>query len=234
MSRGAAQDIWFDRASHPGWIEVTIGIAVTALVGFGLGSQIWRLGLNPMAYGLVLAAWSGIACFAGFAAAWWYGGQILPAFGVRVTTRYWLLVAVAVGIATFVVKGIVVIAFTSLTGVGDNPQSVYADGGNGGMMPLLTATFLIGIVVPIGEELLFRGILTTVLLRHGSLIGVIGSAVIFALLHGINIVFPAAIVLGLVAGEIYRRSHSIWPAVVVHTMYNLPTVPVMVLAASAT
>lgn len=233
MNRQATEDMSSDRESRPGWLEVTVGVLVTALVGFGLGSQIWRLGLDPMAYGLVLAAWSGLACFAGFAAAWWYGGQFLPAFGVRATTRCWLLVAVAVGVATFVAKGIVVLAFTAWTGIGDNPQSVYADGGSGGMISLLTATVLIGIVVPIGEELLFRGVLTTFLLRFGSLVGVFGSAVIFALLHGINIVFPAAIVLGLVAGEIYRRSRSIWPAIVVHTVYNLPTVPVMVLAASA-
>lgn len=234
MSRKAVRDMSFDKARRPGWIEVTIGVAMTAFVGFGLGSQMWRLGLDPMTNGLVLAAWSGIACFAGFAVAWWYSGQFLPAFGVRATTRCWLLVAVAVGIVTFVAKGIFVLTFTALTGIGDNPQSVYADGGSGGMMSLLTATFLIGIVVPIGEELLFRGVLTTVLLRYGSLIGVIGSAVVFALLHGISIVFPAAVVLGLVAGEIYRRSRSIWPAVVVHTVYNLPTVPVMVLAAGVT
>lgn len=233
MSREDALDASSDRASRPGWMEVTTGMVVTALVGFGLGSQLWRLGLDSTAYGLVLAAWSGIACFAGFAAAWWYSGQQLSAFGVRAITRYWLIVAMPVGIAAFVAKGIVVLTFTALTGISDNPQSVYADGGSGGMTSLLTATFLIGIVVPLGEELLFRGVLTTVLLRYGSLIGVIGSAILFALLHGISIVFPAAVVLGLVAGDIYRRSHSIWPAVVVHAVYNLPTVPVMVLAASA-
>ncbi|MBD2100093.1 CPBP family intramembrane metalloprotease [Leptolyngbya sp. FACHB-261] len=53
---------------------------------------------------------------------------------------------------------------------------------------------------------------------------------IFALGHGINIVFPAAVVMGLVGAELLRRSGSVWPAVVVHVVFNLPTIPIMVLA----
>lgn len=137
-----------------------------------------------------------------------------------------------VGVVAFVAKGVVVLAFTALTDVGHSPQSVYA-AGSGGILSLVAATFLIGIVVPIGEELLFRGVLTTALLRHGSNRAVVGSALIFASLHGISIIFPAALLLGLIAGEIYRCSGSIWPAVLVHMVYNLPTVPMMVLAAGA-
>jgi hypothetical protein len=57
----------------------------------------------------------------------------------------------------------------------------------------------------------------------------VSSALIFALAHGINIVFPAAMVAGLATAEIYRRSVSIWTAVVVHVVFNLLTIPVMVL-----
>lgn len=57
-----------------------------------------------------------------------------------------------------------------------------------------------------------------------------GSAVIFALIHGINIVFPAALVVGLINAELLRHSGSVWPAVIVHVVFNLPTVPLMVLA----
>jgi membrane protease YdiL (CAAX protease family) len=216
---------------RPGWEEVSIGGAVTAIIGFGLGSQLQWLGFDPTAYGLVLAGWSGLACFLGFAAAWRLRRRALSAFGLRPTTRQWLLLAVGVGVITFIAKGIAVLAFTALTGIGHSPQGVYAAGGSGGIVSLIAATFLIGVVVPIGEEFLFRGVLTTALLRYRPFIAVIGSALVFALLHGISIVFPAAIVLGLVAGEIYRRSGSIWPGVVVHMVYNLPTVPMMVLAA---
>lgn len=222
-----------DSAGRPGWSELTVGLAVTAIVGFGLGSQIQRLGFGAMAYGLVLAAWSGLACLAGFAAAWRVRKLRLAAFGVQATSRRWLLIGFGTGIATFAAKGLVVIGFTALTGIGDSPQGVYAAGGSGGALSLLTATFLIGILVPIGEELLFRGVVTTVLLRYGAIVGVAGGGLLFALLHGISIVFPVAVLQGLVAGELYRRSGSLWPPIVVHMMCNLPTVPVLVLASAA-
>lgn len=215
---------------RPGWAEVAVGLIVTAIIGFGLGSQIQRLGFDSLTYGLVLAGWSGFACIAGFAAAWRVRKQPLAAFGVRSTSRRWLLIGIAAGVVAFIFKGAAVLAFTALTGISSNPQGVYAAGGSGGVMSLLIATLLIGVVVPLGEELLFRGVLTTAFLRYGPFVGVVGGAFIFALLHGISIVFPAAVIAGLVAGEIYRRSGSVWPAVVVHVVYNLPTIPVMVLA----
>jgi hypothetical protein len=101
------------------------------------------------------------------------------------------------------------------------------------MVSLVLATLFLSVLTPLGEEFLFRGVVTSALLRYGPFVGVVGGALIFALFHGINPVFPAALVTGLVAGEIFRRSGSIWPAVVVHGVVNLPTVPVLVLASMA-
>lgn len=223
----------YDRSWTPGWTEIAVGVLVTALVGFGIGSQLGRLGFDRGTYGLVLAGWSGLACLAGFAAAWWVRKRPLAAFGVRSTSRKWLLVGVAAGVFAFLMKGVAVIGFTALTGIASSPQGIYAAGASGSATALIAATFLIGIVVPVGEELLFRGVVTTVLLRYGPFVGVVGGALFFALMHGISIVFPAAVVAGLVAGEIYRRSGSILPAVVVHVVHNLPTIPMMVLAGAA-
>ncbi|WP_256091278.1 CPBP family intramembrane glutamic endopeptidase [Nostoc sp. KVJ20] len=108
---------------------------------------------------------------------------------------------------------------------------MYAQGGSGGVLSLVLATVFFGFLTPLGEELLFRGVITTVLLRYSRpIIAVVGSTLIFAIAHGINIVFPAAVVAGLATGEIYRRSGSVWTAVVVHVVFNLPTIPVMVAA----
>lgn len=215
---------------RPGWTEIVVGVIATAIIGFGVASQIQRLGFDRVTYGLILAGWSGFACLAGFAAAWRVRKRPLAAFGVRPTSKRWLLIGIAAGVIAFLIKGAAVLTFTALTGIGSNPQGVYAAGGSGGAMSLITATFLIGVLVPLGEELLFRGVITTALLRYGPVVGVAGGALFFALLHGISIVFPAALVAGLATGEIYRRSGSVWPAVVVHVVYNLPTIPAMVLA----
>jgi uncharacterized protein len=77
------------------------------------------------------------------------------------------------------------------------------------------------------------GVITNALLRYGPLIGIVGSTLIFALAHGINIVFPAVLVMGLIGAELLRRSGSVWPGVVAHAFVNLPTVPVLVLASAA-
>lgn len=55
----------------------------------------------------------------------------------------------------------------------------------------------------------------------------------FVLFHGINIVFPAAVVAGLATAEVFRRSGSVWPGVVVHAVFNLTTIPVLVLAGAS-
>ena len=90
--------------------------------------------------------------------------------------------------------------------------------------------FIIG--SPIQEEIIFRGLIQTTLERRwmitfpvfgGSLSGaVIFTALLFGIIHvGIGAVVAIdAIVLGLVAGELRRRSASLLPAIVVHALFN--------------
>jgi uncharacterized protein len=218
-----------NKAPRPGWPECIVGIVVLFVVGFVGGSQLSRLGLDPVVYGLVFTALSGIAGIAGFSAAVLLRIRSLRPFGVRRTSRQWLLIGVGVGLVAFVLKGLAILVWIQITGNTDNVQNVYAQGGSGGVLSLVLATVFLGFVTPLGEELLFRGVITNALLRYGAVFGVVGSALIFALAHGINIVFPAAVVAGLATAEIFRRSGSVWTAVVVHVVFNLPTIPVMVL-----
>lgn len=221
------------KVSRPGWPEIGVGLVVMAVVGIGGAVLLGRLGLDSVVYGLVLTALSGVAPLAGFAAAALLRIRSLSAFGVRRVSWRWLLIGVGAGVVTFVVKGLAVMAYTAVTGDSSNPQTAYADGGSGGVLSLILATLFIGVLTPLGEELLFRGVLTNALLRYGPLIGVVGSTLIFAFAHGINVVLPAAVVMGLVGAELLRRSGSVWPGVIVHVIFNLPTVLVLVLAGAA-
>jgi uncharacterized protein len=218
-----------NKVSRPGWLEIVVSLVVMAAVAFGVGSQLRRFGLDPVVYGLVFSALSGIAGFAGFAAAVLLRIRSLSAFGVRPVSRRWLLIGVGVGVVAFVLKGLAILAWIQITGDTKNVQDVYADGGRGGILSLVLSTLFLGILTPLGEELLFRGVVANALLRYGPVIGVVGSTSIFALAHGINIVFPAAVVAGLATAEVFRRSGSVWPGVVVHVIFNLLTIPVMVL-----
>jgi hypothetical protein len=204
---------------------------VFIVVGYGVGSQLSRLGLDPVVYGLVFTALSGIAGIAGFAAAVLLRIRSLSPFGVRRVSRRWLMIGVGAGLVAFVVKGLAVLTYTAITGDSSTPQTIYAEGGSGGILSLILATIFLGLLTPLGEELFFRGVIANLLLRHGRpFFGVVGSALIFAFMHGINIVFPAVLVMGLVGAELLRRSGSVWPAVVVHVVFNLPTVPALVFA----
>lgn len=220
----------FNRFTRPALPEGIVGLVVFSVVGYGVGSQLSRLGLDPVVYGLVFTALSGIAGIAGFSAAVLLRIRSLNAFGIRRVSRRWLLIGIGAGLVAFVVKGLAVMAYTAITGDTANPQTVYAEGGSGGVLSLILATLFLGFLTPLGEELLFRGVVANVLLRHGRVFGVVSSALIFAFMHGINIVFPAALVMGLVGAELLRRSGSVWPTVVVHIVFNLPGIPVMVAA----
>jgi uncharacterized protein len=107
-------------------------------------------------YGLVFSALSGIAGFAGFAAAVLLRIRSLSAFGVRPVSRRWLLIGVGVGLVAFVLKGLAILAWIQITGDTKNVQDVYADGGRDGILSLVLSTLFLGIVTPLGEELLFR------------------------------------------------------------------------------
>ena len=219
-----------NKLSRPGWSEIVAGLVALAVVAVGVALLLGRLDPGPVVNGLALTALAGVAPLAGFAAAVLLRIRSLSAFGVRRTTMRWLLIGVGAGVVAFVLKSLAIVTWLWITGVDANVQGVYGAGGSGGALSLVLATVFIGLLTPLGEELLFRGIVTNALLRYGPFIGVVGSTAIFALAHGINEVFPAALVVGLIAGEIFRRSGSVWPGVVVHVVVNLPTVPALVLA----
>ncbi|QBI56249.1 CPBP family intramembrane glutamic endopeptidase [Streptomonospora litoralis] len=214
---------------RPGWIEIAVGllalVASTIVLPF-FGP--WGLELNDVAYGLVVAAWSGIAGLVGFGAAALVRIRSLGAFGVKRTSWRWMLAGVAGGLVALAAKGAVILAITALTGFDSNPQGMYYDAAGGGVLPLILTFAFLAVLTPIGEEFLFRGVLANALLRYGPVVGVLSSSVVFGLFHGINIVLPAAIVVGIVAAELMRRSGSIWPAVVVHAVNNA-ALPLLVL-----
>ena len=76
---------------------------------------------------------------------------------------------------------------------------------------------------PIGEEVIFRGLLLQGLLRRGVAVlpAVVAAAAIFSLCH-VNIVgLPALFELGVVFGLLYVRTRSVLPGMVAHLGSNL-------------
>lgn len=97
------------------------------------------------------------------------------------------------------------------------------------MMPQLHAgveitalAFLVGVVVPVGEEIFFRGLvlgaLRRSLNRHAA---VVVSALFFAAAHLQAVELLPILILGLVLGYLYEFSGSIVPGMIAHGLNNL-------------
>lgn len=189
-------------------------LAALALLGAPFGSD-----------GIILAmlAVSGVAALLGtWAAVRWPRPTTWEAVGVRPASRAWLTVGAALGAATMLLNTGTIYLYGTLTGDQSIPVDrvaiVEALGG-----PLWQSLLMLALgvlLVPLGEELIFRGVIFGWMRRWPLPIAVIVSALVFAVMHGFSVVFPVALVLGIVTAMIYHRSGSIWPAVMLHAVNN--------------
>ena len=77
-----------------------------------------------------------------------------------------------------------------------------------------------GILAPITEEILFRGLIQRSLLPFGKKFAIFASALTFGLFHGNPIQTPSAFAVGLVLGYVAAEYNIIW-AMVLHMINNL-------------
>lgn len=207
-------------ALRPGWTELLVGLGSPAVLAVGL-TLLVEPRVDRTTFGLFLMSLSAVAAGGGFALAVLVRVRALAAFAVRRTSARWLLVGLGGGVLAFALKFPVTWVYVALTGDAGNPQADWATAAGTGGAALVLSLLFLGVLTPIGEELLFRGVVATVLLRHGTVVGVVGSAVIFAVLHGVPATMLSAVIVGLIAGELRRRSASVWPGVGLHVVFNL-------------
>ena len=97
----------------------------------------------------------------------------------------------------------------------------------------LVYSILVVLGIGFGEEMLCRGFTYGYLSRFGIFVGVIGSSVFFGLMHITNAIFGQSISstiaqiinaagMGVLACGLMLAMKSIWPAVVMHAINDLP------------
>ncbi|MFQ6040529.1 MAG: lysostaphin resistance A-like protein [Candidatus Poribacteria bacterium] len=87
---------------------------------------------------------------------------------------------------------------------------------------MILAVFVLLVLVPVSEEMLFRGIAYVAIRdRLGKTWGLLLSAILFASLHGLVFHFVPVLLLGLGLAYIYERTHSLIPCIVVHFLINV-------------
>ena len=90
------------------------------------------------------------------------------------------------------------------------------------LLASIASFVVIGILVPIAEEVLFRGVVQTFLVRRlGAILGILLTSLWFALLHIDIALFVPLFVIGLGLGFVRHRYQSIWGAVLLHAINNL-------------
>lgn len=111
-----------------------------------------------------------------------------------------------------------VVQMFPMGGTLSNPAEAYRQAGLG-------AIFLVCIIAPVVEEMLFRGIILRGFLKQyppGTAIA--HSAAVFGLAHLNVYQFVAALVIGLILGKMYERTRSILPGILLHMVYNTAVV----------
>lgn len=101
--------------------------------------------------------------------------------------------------------------------------------------------FVIGLMAPFVEELVFRGAILRSLLQWAKnrWVAIVVSALLFALIHANPAQMPHAFIIGILLGWMYYRTGSIIPGVIYHwvnnsiafIMYNMmpdPDIPLIV------
>jgi CAAX protease family protein len=75
-------------------------------------------------------------------------------------------------------------------------------------------------IVPFAEELFFRGLGVRALAFLGSLVAILGTALVFGLGHGILVALPVFVAFGTALAWVRLRSDSVWPGIVAHGLFN--------------
>lgn len=219
---------WAEQAVAWGWRELflTVGTLLAGSLGILVGLQVVvQVGNQPtgitsppvyaamvLIYSLiVLAIYLFVARRHGWASLGWR----------PVSGRMLLLVPLFLLLGLF---GMALInaLLAAVLGSFENPQAAALTGGEPlSTLELLLVLPLVAGLVPVAEELLFRGLFYGVLHKHGGTsAAVLGSGLLFALVHFILILFPALLLLGLLLGYLRARSHSVLPGILLHMVQN--------------
>ena len=82
----------------------------------------------------------------------------------------------------------------------------------------------IAVIPAVVEEILFRGVILTNLMPYGRGVAILGSAILFGLMHGNILQFLYTTLMGVTLGFIYVKTKSIWCGILIHFFNNATSV----------
>lgn len=182
--------------------------AISMLVAGAQGGELALFGLSveEIAFAVVVLLWSAAS----------YSLLLGPLLSIG--PWRWLLSAPVMGLGTFIVASLAVLALQRGLGVDDlRYLEVFEDAGYG----LGLATVFIAVQPAIFEELAFRGVIYGTLRQvTGSTEAILVSAAMFAILHLAVPSFLHLFLMGVVLAWMRERSGSLYPGMVLHFTHN--------------
>ena len=210
------------------------GLFVLISIGAGLLIQTMSIWLTLTAYALNVLCLGGSVYLLGVCRrklSWFEMG-----FWPIVWRWRWLLVAIGLSVAFVPVRVALGLAVQFLLeGNLDSLQGrtdILTAGGDLSLLHFLMNLVGAGLLVPIAEELYFRGLIHGWLqTRLGFWLRVLVSSAIFGLAHFDSIaVVASSFVLGLVNAIAYEKSKSLWLPIAIHMVTNSAAIGLMYLA----
>jgi membrane protease YdiL (CAAX protease family) len=143
-------------------------------------------------------------------------GDAREALGLRPFPRRWVWIALGVALASLVVSA----ALEPLLPAGEEQGLAPDRWREDRVLAFALNAVVVVLVVPFAEELFFRGLGVRVLAFLGGGVAIVGTALVFALSHGILVGIPALGFFALGLGWVRYRSESVWPGYAAHAAYN--------------
>ncbi len=209
-------------------LMVTLGIG-GGLAGFAEAGSVEQMAVNvavmPLSIFISIIAWM-------FISAKFYDQPIRfkETFGLN---RGKLTTCLVAGLAGGIVIVLVAPIFSILTSViiqafGETPQgqklvTVISEQSQteGGIVFLIFFVIMAVVVAPIGEEILFRGILYPSIKQNGyPKVAAIGTALLFGLFHVNLLTFLSLTFVGLALIFIYEKTDNLLAPILAHALFN--------------
>ena len=142
--------------------------------------------------------------------------------GFNTISRHWVNISIALGVIAAVVRSAFIYGLIELFPALNQGADALAE-----LLifeeawKMLIVGLLASLVVPVYEEIFFRGFIHNAFRnRFGMWASIVGSALLFGLFHMIPAQIITAFLLGLVLGWVYEKSGSLWTVIIVHVVNN--------------
>jgi membrane protease YdiL (CAAX protease family) len=204
-----------NKNTFPVWTDILSIVGVFFLTGLLTGAIVLAAGIDQSGAGLFIAYTGQFVLTIAYAVFWIRRRTGAPALVERFSLRGFDPAVILWGVLLMLVVSVVIEPVIELF-----PAEWYdwvGDRIKHGGWAMATAV----IAAPICEEVLFRGLIQTALVRkQGPWAGILTASALFGIIHLIPQQIVAGFLLGMIIGLVYYKTRSLAAAIVLHLINN--------------